>query len=153
MDALEKLIAISDIKQLRAKYFRGVDSGDGDLVRSILAEDCRLDYRGCCTDPTSGQDFLPAMNVVVTGRDAWRANGLSGLGIVSVHQGHHSDIDIVSADSATGVWAMTDRLYFPEGHEFSLLTGYGHYIDTYIKTALGWQLQTTHITRIKVEVV
>jgi hypothetical protein len=152
MDALAKLTAIEEIKQLRARYFRGVDDGDGDLVRSILADDCELDYRGCCTDPSSGRDFLPEMNVVLTGRNAWRADGLSGLGITSVHQGHHCDIDITGEDSATGVWAMTDRLYFPEGHAFSLMTGYGHYLDTYAKTTSGWKLQTTHITRIKVEV-
>lgn len=153
MNDLDRLAAIEEIRQLRAKYFRGVDSCDGDLVKSILAEDCVLDFRGCCTDPTSGRDFIPAMNVVLEGRDAWRSDGMSKFGIVSVHQGHNSEIDFDSDTSASGIWSMTDRLYFPPGNEFSLMTGYGHYVDTYVRTAEGWKLKTTRITRIRVEAV
>jgi len=151
MNDLERLVAIDQIKQLRAKYFRGVDSCDGDLVKSILAEDCVLDYRGCCTDPATGKDFIPAMNVVLKGRDAWRSDGMSRLGIVSVHQGHHCEVEITGDTTARGIWAMTDRLYFPPGGEFSLMTGYGHYLETYEKIDDSWKLKTTRITRIRVE--
>jgi len=151
MNDVDRLIAIEKIKQIRAKYFRGVDSADAELVKSILAEDCVLDYTGCCTDPKSGRDFIPAMNVVLKGRDAWRSDGMSRLGIVSVHQGHHCQIDITGDTTASGIWAMTDRLYFPPGHAFSLMTGYGHYEDTYEKIAGEWKLKTTHITRLRVE--
>jgi hypothetical protein len=70
MDPVERLMAIAEITQLKASYFRGVDTCNGDLVRQILAEDCVLDYRGCCTDPKSGRDFIPAMNVVLRGRSS-----------------------------------------------------------------------------------
>lgn len=153
MNDLERLVAIEEIKQLRAKYFRGVDSCDAELVKSILAEDCVLDYMGCCTDPATGRDFIPAMNVVLQGRDAWRSDGMSALGIVSVHQGHTCEIEFTSDTTARGIWSMTDRLYFPPGGEFSLMTGYGHYNETYEKTDDGWKLKTTHITRIRVETV
>jgi hypothetical protein len=62
---LERLSAIEEIKQAKARYFRGVDTSDGALVRGVLADDCVLDYMGCCTDPKTGQDFLPSMNVVM----------------------------------------------------------------------------------------
>lgn len=153
MNDLDRLVAIEEIKQVRARYFRGVDSCDGDLVKSILAEDCVLDYRGCCTDPASGRDFIPAMNVVLEGRDAWRSDGMSKFGIVSVHQGHNCEIDIHSETTASGIWSMTDRLYYPPGSEFSLMTGYGYYVETYIKTDDGWKIKTTRIKRIRVEVV
>jgi hypothetical protein len=51
-----------------------------------------------------------------------------------------------------GIWSMTDRLYFPPGGAFALMTGYGHYHETYEKGDDGWKLKTTHITRIRVEV-
>ena len=60
MTETERLAAIEAIKQAKAKYWRGVDLGDGDLVKSVLAEDCELDYHGCCVDPQSGIDHLPA---------------------------------------------------------------------------------------------
>ncbi len=47
MDNIERLLATDEITQLKARYFRGVDTCDGDLVRAILAEDCVLDYMGC----------------------------------------------------------------------------------------------------------
>ena len=153
MNDVERLIATDEITQLKARYFRGVDLCDGDLVRSLLAEDCVLDYRGCCTDPATGRDFIPAMNVVLHGRAAWKSDGMSSRGIVSVHQGHNFELTFTGDTSAKGVWSMTDRLYFPPGGEFSLMTGYGHYLETYEKVDGAWLLKTTHITRIRVEAV
>lgn len=147
-----RLAAIEAIKHLKARYFRGVDKGDPALVRSILAEDCVLDYMGCCTDPGSGRDFLPQMNVVMRGRESWAGDAFGQAGIVSVHQGHNAEIDILSDTEATGTWSMTDRMWFPEGWPFSWLVGYGHYHDTYVKTAEGWLLKTTRISRIRIEV-
>lgn len=152
MNAIERLSAIEEIKQLKARYFRGVDTGDGDLVRGVLAEDCVLDYSGCCTDPASGRDFIPAMNIVLRGRDSWRSDGLSKLGIVSVHHGHNFEVEFDSDTAAKGIWSMTDRLYFPPGGTFALMTGYGHYIETYEKISDKWLLKTSRIKRIRVEV-
>lgn len=152
MNAIEKLSAIEELKQLKARYFRGVDSSDGDLVRSLLAEDCVLDYIGCCTDPASGKDFIPAMNVVLRGRDAWLSDGMSKLGIVSVHHGHNFEVAFDSDSTAQGIWSMTDRLYFPPGGAFSLMIGFGNYFETYEKIGGVWLLKTTRIKRIRVEV-
>jgi SnoaL-like domain len=151
MDDIERLMATDEITQLKARYFRGVDSSDGDLVRAILAEGCVLDYRGCCTDPKSGRDFIPAMNVILRGRSSWRSDGLSSLGIVSVHQGHNFELEFMSDTTAKGIWSMSDRLYFPPGGAFSLMTGYGHYLETYEKLDQRWMIKTVRITRIRVE--
>src|SRR3546814_3726925 len=94
----ERLAAIEAIKQVKARYFRGVDTADAELVRGILAADCVLDYRGCCTDPASGKDFMPAMNVVLRGSASWSAAGFAKAGIVSVHQGHQSEIELTDDD-------------------------------------------------------
>jgi hypothetical protein len=152
MTDIERLMALEEIRQIKARYFRGVDTADGDLVKSILAEDCVLDYRGCCTDPATGKDFIPAMNVVLRGRHNWTSDGLSKFGIVSVHHGHNFDATDISDKEVSGVWSMTDRLYFPPGGAFSLMTGYGHYHDTYVKADDGWKLSTSRLTRIRVEV-
>ena len=97
MSSLESIADVEAIRQVKARYWRGVDSGDGALVRSILARDCTLDFRGCCTDPRSGTDFLPAMNVVMRGRESWKSDALSE--IVSVHHGHQSEITIHAGPS------------------------------------------------------
>jgi hypothetical protein len=151
MNELERLSAIEEIKGVKARYFRGVDSGDAELVRGILAEDCVLDYMGCCTDPATGRDFLPAMNVVTRGSASWSSNGFAKAGIVSVHQGHHCEIEVTNPTTATGIWSMTDRLFMPPGAPFSQMTGYGHYHETYEKVGGAWKIKTLRIERIRVE--
>jgi SnoaL-like domain len=152
MNDIQRLLAAEEIRQLKGRYFRGVDSNDGDLVRSLLAEDCVLDYMGCCTDPATKRDFIPAMNVILRGRSSWKSDGMSRLGIVSVHQGHNFELEFTSDTTANGIWSMTDRLYFPPGGAFSLMTGYGYYLETYEKSDRCWLLKTTRITRLRVEV-
>ncbi len=149
MPETERLAAIEAIRDLKAKYWRGVDTGDGALVRSILAADCVLDFRGCCTDPTSGTDFLPMMNVVMNGRESWQAQALAGY--VTSHQGHQAEIDVTGPGSASAIWTFTDRFFYPTGMKYSRFTGYGYYHETYVCEAGAWKLSTTRITRLWVE--
>jgi len=151
MTESEKLAAIEEIRQLRAKYWRGVDCHDGELVRSILAEDCVLDYNGCMTDPTTGVDHMPVMNLVLTGRDSWQTDNLEGPKIITVHQGHQYEITVTGESSATGIWYFTDRFFMPEGSPITRFTGYGTYHETYEKASDGWKLKTTRIERFWVE--
>jgi hypothetical protein len=152
VDDIARLAAIEAIKKQKARYFRGVDTADGDLVRSMLAEDCVLDLRGCCTDPTSGVDYLPQMNGVLRGRSAWPNGGMRAAGIVSVHEGHQCEIEPTSDTSADAIFAMSDRLFMPAGSAFAVMTGFGFYIETYLSTDAGWMLKTMRIERIRVEV-
>ena len=151
MTEAERLAAIEEIRQVKAKYFRGVDTEDGDLVRSILAADCALDYRGCCTDPKSGTDFMPAMNVVLNGRESWISGAFAKAGITSVHQGHQAEIEITGVSSAKAIWAMTDRLYMPPGAAYGVMRGFGYYHETYVREADGWKIATLKIERLRVE--
>ncbi|HEX7858392.1 MAG TPA: nuclear transport factor 2 family protein [Sphingobium sp.] len=148
---IERLAAVDAIRTVKARYWRGVDLSDGDLVRSILHEDCELDYRGCCTDPTSGQDFFPAMNVVLRGSASWTSDAFRKARIVSVHQGQGDDIEILDETHATGIWSFTDRFFYPAGAPYRRLVGYGFYHDSYEKTAGAWKLKTTRIERLRVE--
>jgi len=151
MTNMQHLSAMAEIREIKAKYWRGVDMSDGALVRSILAEDCVLDYMGCCTDPVSGVDHMPEMNMILRGRDAWPMGEITEPRAVTVHQGHQCEIKIASDFTATAIWAFTDRFFMPPGARFSRLTGYGHYHDTYRKHGGRWLLKTTRITRLWVE--
>jgi len=151
MNEVEQLQAIEAIKQVKARYFRGVDTGDPALVRSILAEDCVLDYMGCCTDPATGRDYLPAMNIVMRGRASWSSPGLSALGIVSTHHGHTGEVTLTGDTTASAIWPMTDRLFMPAGSAFAVMIGYGYYHETYEKRDGAWHIKTLHIQRIRVE--
>jgi hypothetical protein len=151
MDEIQKLTAVEAIKLLKARYFRGVDTGDGALVRSLLAEDCVLDYRDCFVDPVSGRDHFPALSMVMRGRAAYSGNGLAEIGVVSAHYGPNCEIEIDNASSARGIWSMTDRLVMPVGGAVRELLGHGYYHETYIKVGGDWLIKTLRIVRTRVE--
>ena len=46
---------------------------------------------------------------------------------------------------------MTDRLYMPPGAPYALMTGYGHYHETYVKEDGAWKIKTIRISRLRVE--
>lgn len=145
-----ELADIEAIRQAKARYIRGVDEGDAALVRSILHPDCRLDYVDCFVDPRTGTDYFPAMSIVLEGRDKF-GSALVHLGIVSVHQVYNGEIELTGEATASAVWPMTDRLFFPAGSPYAELTGYGHYRETYEKVDGAWLLKTTKVTRLRVE--
>ncbi len=151
MNDIEQLSAIEEIKMVKARYFRGVDTSDSKLVRSILADDCVLDYMGCCTDPKTNRDYLPTMNVVMRGSASWSDGGMAAFGIVSTHHGHLGEVTLTSDTTASAIWPMTDRLFMPAGAPFAALIGHGYYHETYEKTGGHWKIKTLRIQRIRVE--
>ncbi len=145
MTELETLLAIESIKQLKARYFRCVDTKDWDNYRKVFADDVRFDIS---EDMPEGGIVEGAENAVRIARD-----GLSGK-VVSVHHGHTPEIAITSETTATGIWAMEDMLRWEPGPSAPIqsLHGYGHYIETYSKIGAEWRIQTMKLTRLRVDV-
>ena len=142
MTDLEKLLAIEDVCQLKAKYFLGLDTHDWEYWRrEVWAPDARLE--------------VPEIDSCVEGRDAlvdWVARQTANE--VSVHHGHTPIIEILSDTEAKGIWAMEDRLYRPPDHpnhaDGAFILGFGHYHETYVKLDVGWRIRTTLLTRLRV---
>ena len=76
MDTAEKLFSIEEIKKLKARYFRFVDTKQWDALRNLFTPDATFDGEG------SGMGQLDNL-------DAFVEAARSGLtGCVSVHHGH-----------------------------------------------------------------
>jgi hypothetical protein len=154
MNDVEKLLAIEEIKQLRAKYFRFGDTKQLDEMKKLFAEDCVVDLSGSVTDPETGVDIFPEVgSQVLKGPDEIMTAYGAGTGVTSVHHGYNSEIEITGDNSAKGVWAMTDRLFFSDAYPVKALTGYGHYHETYLRVDGVWKFHSIRLTRIRVEVV
>src|ERR1700745_1807047 len=96
MDVLQTLLAIEQIKQLKARYFRGMDNKDAALLASCFAPDASADFRGATTDPRSGISAIPSSSdEVMQGREAIVA-GISGAlaKLQTVHHGCCPEIEI-----------------------------------------------------------
>ena len=155
MDGLERLIAIEEIKQLKARYFRGVDTKDAALLRSVFTDDATADYRGAATDPRSGVNAIPGnTEEVVVGADSIVGGVMTSVtGLTTVHHGHIPEITVLSESEATGIIPMVDRLTMPEDAPIASLDGWGHYHETYRKEGGAWKIAKLRLTRLRVDVV
>ncbi len=141
LNPVEWLAAVSEIRQLKAKYFYAYDHKDWAMWRDeVWAPDGRLE--------------VPEMDRVIEPRDtmiAWVIEQAADQ--VSVHHGHTPIIEITSATTARGIWAMEDRLYRSKEHplngDTSFFIGFGHYHETYVKLDVGWRIRSTRLTRLR----
>ena len=129
---------IEAIKQLKARYFRLLDTRDWDGFRQVFADDVVVDVS------ESGGDLI-------TGGDAF-VTYVSGVlaDTTTVHQGHMPEIELTSDTTASGIWALHDIVIWPTGIR---LDGYGHYHETYEKGPDGWRIRSSKLTRLHVDFV
>jgi hypothetical protein len=125
------------IKQLKARYFRLMDTKDWEAMRrEVFAHDVVVN-----TSSSGGGVIAGAAPFVAFLREA--------IGdVVTVHHGHMPEIELTSATTATGIWAMEDMLRWPNGME---LHGYGHYHETYEKVDGAWRIKSTTLTRLRTD--
>lgn len=124
------------IKQLKARYCRFLDTKEWDGYREVFTDDVVMD------STRSGGN-------VIVGGDAFLAFISTRMAdVVSVHQCHTPEIALTSPSTATGIWAMEDRLRFGDGQE---LSGFGHYHETYEKVDGAWRIKTSTLTRLRMD--
>jgi hypothetical protein len=147
MDIAQQLQATEEIRGVKARYFRAVDTQDPALLRSVFADDAVVDVRG-----STGTDDEEAG--FIRDPDKFVEYCLGGLrGVTSVHHGHCPEIKLTSETTATGIWAMEDFLWCDETSAlpFKKLRGWGHYHEEYRKTANGWAIAHMKLVRIRIE--
>jgi hypothetical protein len=127
---------IESIRQLKARYFRMMDTKDWDGLAAVFADDVEIDMTGEGGGVTHGvAEYLPFLRQHIET-------------VVTVHHGHMPEIELTSPTTATAIWAMEDELWWPEGGPIRHLHGYGHYHETYEKTPAGWRIKTMTISRL-----
>lgn len=149
------LVEIERIKQLKASYFRGLDTKDWALIRSIFSSRPSADYRGAVDEngASSGAVANAVNSKVLTNVDEL-ADGLRDAlaGCKSSHFGSNPEVSILPDGTATGVWAMQDWLWFEGAKPRMRLRGHGHYQDTFEKEDGRWKIKTLRLTRVNVQV-
>ena len=71
--------------------------------------------------------------------------------VTSVHHGHTPEIEVTSAVTARGVWAMEDRLQFDADGRREWLHGFGHYHEEYRKVGGRWLISYRRLSRLRVD--
>ena len=124
------------IKQLKARYFRTMDTKDWDGMRRVFTDGVVMDTTASGGSVISGADEFMAF-LRETLADA-----------ITVHHGHMPEIDVTSPTTATGIWALQDTIVWPDG---TRLEGYGHYHETYEKVDGQWLIASSTLTRLHMD--
>ena len=127
---------IEAIKRLKARYFRLMDTKDWAGMATVFTDDVEVDVSGDGAGLTRGvSEFLSFLQ--------------SAIGeVITVHHGHMPEIELTSPTTATGIWALEDQLWWPEGGALAHMHGFGHYHETYEKTGAGWRIKSLKLTRL-----
>ncbi len=136
---LSELTAIEEIRRLKARYFRLLDRKLWDQLLDVFVEDLQVEIDE------------PGVQFVLDNREDFVASMSRALdGVVSVHHGHMSEIEIEDADNASAVWAMEDHLSpAPGGGEH--YWGMGWYEERYRRDSSGtWRIARTKLVRQRV---
>jgi len=133
---LQQLSDLEEIRTLKHRYFRGIDTADMALLEGLFTEDLAVEYRG------------GTYKVALTGR----ANMLDFLansfhsGAVAMHHGHMPDITFTGPNSATGLWYLEDIFINLESRSHTI--GSAIYKDEYRREGDRWLISRTEYDRV-----
>lgn len=129
------LEAIELIKQLKARYFRFMDTGDLQGLKTVFADDAEAYFKG------GGYEFSLKgwAELEAFYRDSFTPTQFG------MHTGHHPEID-VDGDSATGIWYLQDIFINLETN--TTISGSAIYTDKYTKIDGAWCIQYTSYKRL-----
>jgi SnoaL-like domain len=126
---------IDDIKAVKYRYLRALDTKDWEAFADTLTADVSGDY-----GESLGEDHT------FTGRDALVNFMRSSLGpqVITEHRVTHPEITL-EGDEASGTWYLQDRVIAPDFN--FMLIGAAFYRDRYRRTSDGWKICATGYDR------
>lgn len=133
---LQQLSDLEDIRTLKHRYFRGIDTADWALLEPLFTSDVAVDYRG------------GNYRVRLSGRDNmldFLANSFHS-GAVAMHHGHMPEITLTGEDTAEGIWYLEDIFINLESRSHTI--GSAIYRDWYVRENGTWRIARTEYDRV-----
>jgi len=133
---LQQLSDLEEIRTLKHRYFRGIDTADIALLEPLFTQDLTVDYRG------------GNYRVQLSGRDdmlEFLANSFHS-GAVAMHHGHMPDITLTGEDTAEGLWYLEDIFINLDSRTHTI--GTAIYKDQYRREGGAWRIAKTEYDRV-----
>lgn len=132
---VRRLADIEEIHQLKARYFRYLDTKQWSELAGLFTAHPTIDV---------GKKYS-------SGKEMARTTAALLGNAPTAHQGFLPEIE-VHGNTATGTWAMEDYVSFPPGSPYKNgFHGYGQYHETYKKVKGHWYIDSTLLTRFRVD--
>jgi hypothetical protein len=122
------------IRQLKYRYFRALDLKDWDTLGETLTEDATTAY-------DSGRYAFEGRAAILE----FLRGALGSRRMISMHHGHHPEIELTGEGTARGTWYLEDKVYFLDAN--TVLRGAAFYSDEYVKVAGAWKIRATGYER------
>lgn len=127
---------IEAVKRTKYKYWRSFDTADLQGMSEVLHPDVVLSVvAGIYSMRLEGK--AQYLEMVKQGAHA---------DMISHHNGHHGEIDIVGPDEAIGTWYLYDDLF--EYRRGFRLYGTAFYRDRYVRLDGNWVIRHSHFHRL-----
>lgn len=133
---LQELSDMEDIRTLKHRYFRAIDTADMGLLGGLFTDDVAVDYRG------------GNYRVTLIGRDnmlEFLANSFHS-GAVAMHHGHMPEIALTGPGCAEGIWYLEDIFINLEHRTHTF--GSAIYRDVYTREDTSWKIARTEYDRV-----
>jgi hypothetical protein len=140
MDPVERLMALEDIRKVKARRVRCMDEKDWVGYAACHTPDA-ISYASA--DP-GGPPFVGPE--AIAKRVEWQLRGRT-----TVHHIHAPEIELTSDTTAKSIWPMEDMLWWEEDGQKRWIHGYGHYRETYEKLNGHWLIKSRALTRLRVD--
>jgi ketosteroid isomerase-like protein len=131
----EELSELEEIKQVKYRYLRAVDTRDWDLLETVLTKDATAAY-------ASGKLSFEGRDAIV----AFLRDSMPAGEMLSSHQVHNPEIELTSSTTATAIWSLQDVLVFRSSD--LRLRGAAIYTDEMAKVDGQWKIRHTGYRRL-----
>lgn len=140
---VQRLLDTLEIQRLKARFFRCIDTEQWDELRDTLTEDARIYFEN--------SRFPVSTTPAWDGREAWLTYMTTAHpDKLTVHQALAPEIEVLSRDEASGIWAMSYWVDDP-GRQ-GAWRAYGHEHDRYVRCPDGrWRIASSHVTHLRVD--
>ena len=137
---LQQLGDLEEIRTLKHRYFRGIDTGDFALLDTLFTDDIEVDYRG----GTYRVSLRGREDMMLFLRNSFTSDA------VAMHHGHMPEIAFAGEDDAEGLWYLEDIFINLEFRTHTI--GTAIYRDRYRRENGCWKIARTEYDRV-IEVI
>ena len=131
----EDLVEIEQIKRLKYRYARLLDTKDFDGLNACFVEDATASYSG-------GQLSYDGREAII----GFLRKALGSTAMLTSHLVGQPEIQLTGPDTAKGTWALQDLVILTE--QAMEIRGTAFYEDEYVKRDGSWRFKHTGYRRV-----
>lgn len=121
---IDRLLALEDIKLLKARRDRAVDTKDWTALENLHVPE-HTSYNDDYAPWTTAAEMIANVRVIMEN-------------LQTAHHSHTPEITFEGPDRASGIWAMTGLSLWKQEDQDHWFLGVGHYFETYERREGHW---------------